>query len=102
MVLIYGECHRIIIREAVYVYGLRKLQDDEMFVNKILFTDEATFTNHGEVNRYYWSIHNPQWLGEVDKQRPWSVNAWCGLLHNKIIGSYFIENTLNGRKYERI
>nr|XP_034195052.1 uncharacterized protein LOC117611224 [Osmia lignaria] len=33
-------------------WGLQKLQDDEMFLNKILFTDEATFTNHGAVNRH--------------------------------------------------
>ena len=78
-------------------WGLRKLQDDEMFLNKILFTHEATFTNHGEVNRHnmhYWSVDNPRWLREV--------NVWCGLLHNKIIGPYFIDGTLNGRKYDRI
>lgn len=86
-------------------WGLRKLQDDQMFLNKILFTDEATFTNHGQVNchnMHYWSVDNPRWLREVDKQRPWSVNVWCGLLHNKIIGPYFIDGTLNSHKYERI
>ncbi|KZC06778.1 hypothetical protein WN55_07551 [Dufourea novaeangliae] len=64
MVLIYGECHRI-MREEVRVYNLR-------------------------------------WLREVDKRRPWSVNVWCGLLHNKITGPYFIDGTLNSRKYQRI
>ncbi|KZC06103.1 hypothetical protein WN55_07430, partial [Dufourea novaeangliae] len=82
-------------------WGLRKLQDDKMFLIKILFTDEATFTNHGEVNRHYWSVDNPRWLREVDKQRPWSVNFWCGF-HNKIIGPYFIDGTLNGRKCVKI
>ncbi|KOC63585.1 hypothetical protein WH47_03087 [Habropoda laboriosa] len=86
-------------------WGLRKLQDDEMFLSKLLFTDEATFTNHGAVNRHnmhYWSVDNPRWLREVDKQRSWSVNVRCGLLHNKIIGPYFIDGTLNSSKYLRI
>ncbi|KZC09793.1 hypothetical protein WN55_01326 [Dufourea novaeangliae] len=81
------------------------LQFCEMFLNKILFTDETTFTNHGEVNRHnmhYSSIDNPRWLREVDKQIHWFVNVWCGLLHNKIIGPYFIDGTLNSRKWERI
>lgn len=86
-------------------WGLRQLQIDNTFLNKILFTDEATFTNHGQVNihnMHYWSEENPRWLREVCKQRPWSVNVWCGLIDNKIIGPYFIDGTLNRRKYEQI
>lgn len=76
-----------------------------MFMTKILFTDEATFTNHGQVNvhnMHYWSVENPRWLREVCRQSPWSLNVWCGLLNNKIIGPYFIDGTLNSRKYEQI
>lgn len=53
-------------------WGLRKLQGDEMFLSKILFTDETTFTNYEAVNYYnmhYWSVDNPRWLKKVDKQR---------------------------------
>ena len=49
--------------------GYWKLQI-EMFLTKILFIDEATFTNHGQVNRrniHYWSSEYPHWLREVDK-----------------------------------
>ncbi|KZC14298.1 hypothetical protein WN55_06875, partial [Dufourea novaeangliae] len=49
-------------------WGLQKLQSDELFLTKVLFTDEATFTNCGQVNRhsmYYWSIENPWWLCDL-------------------------------------
>ena len=47
--------------------GIR-LQKDDIFVTKILFTDEATFTNNGQVNlcnMHYWSVENPHWMREV-------------------------------------
>ena len=53
-------------------WALQKLQEDDMFVTKILFTDEATFTNNGQVNlrnMHYWSVENPHWMREVDWQR---------------------------------
>ncbi|KZC13177.1 hypothetical protein WN55_05909 [Dufourea novaeangliae] len=86
-------------------WGLQKFQSDEMFLTKVLFTDEATFTNCGQVNRHnmhYWSIENPRWLREMDKQRPWSVNVWCGVLNGEIIGPYFIDGTLNTSRYKHI
>ncbi|EZA55736.1 hypothetical protein X777_04155 [Ooceraea biroi] len=68
----------------------------------ILFTDEASFTNYGHVNvhyMHYWSIDNPHWVREVEYQR-WSVNVWCGIIGDKIIGPYFINGTLNSIKYD--
>nr|WP_253308897.1 DUF4817 domain-containing protein [Rickettsia endosymbiont of Ceutorhynchus assimilis] len=77
---------------------------DEHFFRNVLFSDESGFTNHGQVNRHnmhYWSIENPRWLREVEHQRPWSVNVWCGIIGDKLIGPYFIEGTLDGPKYRR-
>ncbi|EZA56990.1 hypothetical protein X777_03174 [Ooceraea biroi] len=48
---------------------------------------------------HYWSVENPRWLRQVERQRPWSLNVWCGVLHNRIIGPFFIDGTLNGQKY---
>ncbi|KAJ8869458.1 hypothetical protein PR048_028448 [Dryococelus australis] len=39
------------------------------------------------------------WLREVDEQRPWPVNAWRGVVHNRLIGPYFIDATQHGIKY---
>lgn len=57
---------------------------------------------------HYWSVENPHWLRELEHQRPWSINVWCGLIGNKLIenikinkliGPYFIDGNLNGIKY---
>jgi len=67
-----------------------------MFVTKILLTDEATFTNNGQVNFrniHYWSVENPHWMREVDKQRPWSIIVWAEILNDKIICPHFIDGS---------
>ncbi|EZA50914.1 hypothetical protein X777_10741 [Ooceraea biroi] len=64
-------------------WALQQLEVNEFFFNRILFTDESTFTNHGQVNRrnmHYWSVENPRWLRQVERQRPWSLNVCCGVL----------------------
>lgn len=55
-----------------------RIRNNNNFFLSVLFSDECTFTNHGEVNRHnmhYWSIENPHWLRQVEHQRPWSVNV---------------------------
>ncbi|KAJ8915500.1 hypothetical protein NQ315_012381 [Exocentrus adspersus] len=49
---------------------------------------------------HYWSVANPRWLREVEHQRPWTLNVWCGIIGDKLIGPYFIEGTLNEQKYQ--
>jgi len=51
-------------------------------------------------NMHYWSDENPYWLREVDRQRQWSVNVWCDIIGDKLIGSYFINGTFNSIKYD--
>ncbi|KOC70429.1 hypothetical protein WH47_08087, partial [Habropoda laboriosa] len=66
------------------------------FFSSILFTDEATFTNHGNLNLhnvYHLSVENPRWI-------QWVVNVWCRIVREQIIGPYFIDETLTDEKYE--
>ena len=54
-------------------WTLQRLQEDDIFVTKILFTDEVTFTNNGQINlrnMHYWSVKNPHWMKEMNRQRP--------------------------------
>lgn len=86
-------------------WALTQIQRDPQFFYRVMFSDESTFTNHGNVNRHnmhYWSVENPHWLREVEHQRPWSVNVWCGIIGDKLIGPVFIEGTLNGEKYRNL
>ena len=55
----------------------------------ILFTDKASFTRYGinnSQNLHTWSHDNPQETSVTKFQRRLSVNVWCGLLGNKLIG----------------
>ena len=66
----------------------------------ILFSDKASFTRDGVNNSrnvHAWSHDNPS----VTKfQRRFTVNVWCGVLGNKLIGPYVFDNNLTGNAYE--
>lgn len=71
-------------------------------VENILFSDESTFTLTGQVNRQncrYWAKENPRWMREQYTQYPAKVCVWAGIVRNRIIGPYFLEETLNGPRY---
>jgi hypothetical protein len=83
-------------------WAQQQLQTDQTFSQNVLCTDEATFTNHGQVNTrnvHYWAAENPQWLRQVEHQCQWSINVWYSVNGNHIIGPYFIEGNLNGERY---
>lgn len=74
---------------------LGMLEENRNFLTEILWTDEATFSSDGRVNRHnmhYWSAENPHWLREVQHQGRWSLNVWCGIIGDRIIGPYFFIN----------
>ncbi|XP_018373143.1 PREDICTED: uncharacterized protein LOC108767664 [Trachymyrmex cornetzi] len=65
-----------------------------LFVDDIIFSDEATFELIGNVNRHncrYWSDENPHWMYEAHTQIQQKVNVWAGILNEAIIGPFFIE-----------
>lgn len=71
-------------------------------VRSILWTDESNVSNCGIYNRknsHYWSIDNPRLTTEVRAQVRFSINVWCGILGDRIIGPYFYSGTLNGQRY---
>lgn len=72
------------------------------FVSSIIFSDEATFSLNGAVNRHncrYWSQNNPHWMEELHTQYPQKINVWAGIIENRILGPYFFEETLNANLY---
>jgi len=69
----------------------------------ILFTVEASFTRDSINNS--WNVH--MWYHEnthetcvTNFQRRFSVNVWCGLLGNRLIGPFVFHNNLTGNSYE--
>ena len=78
---------------------LNKIDDDERFLQRVLFTDEATFHVNGCTNRHncrIWGSQQPNEIIKYDRGSP-KVNMWCGLMHDQVIGLFFfIEQTITG------
>ena len=90
-------------RRVTYCQWLRgQIEVNQNFLKSIMFSDEATFRSNGAVNRHNmhnYATENPHWVRVVQHQNHWSVNVWCGILNNRIIGPYFFNQHLNGRSY---
>ncbi|XP_072744355.1 uncharacterized protein [Anoplolepis gracilipes] len=75
---------------------------DDSFPDRILWTDEATFTPNGIFNRrnfLLWAEENPHVIREHAFQYRWAINVWAGITANEIIGPYFLPPRLNGEAY---
>lgn len=76
--------------------------NDNSFLQNILFSDEAQFTNTGHLNRHnmhYWSNENPHWTRTVPFQHRWSLIVWCGIIGDSVIGPYCFDDTVNTQSY---
>lgn len=79
-----------------------KCIEDPNFSRKILWSDEANFSNRGmrnTKNDHYWATENPLLVQQLNPQRRFSVNVWCGLIGSKILGPYFYHGSLTGERY---
>ena len=80
----------------------RRMRTGVSFLSHVLFSNEANFANTGNVNRHnmhYWANENPRWMRTVPFQHPWSVNCWCSIVGDHVIGPYFFEGRLTGQVY---
>lgn len=81
---------------------LDNVNNDPNFPTKILWTDESNFSNNGIFKwntSYPWTEENPRNIRERNFQNRFSVNVWCGMLGNKILGPYFFNGSLTGQRY---
>jgi len=71
----------------------------------ILFTDEATFTHNGTNNTrnpQNWGQDNPLGIIVTNFQTWFSMNVWCGIINDMLIGSVIIEQRMAGYSYLHI
>jgi len=69
-----------------------------MIVN-ILFTDEAHFTSDGVNNTrnpHLLEHDNLHGIVESNYQHSFSVNVWCGVIGDQLIGPYIFPQRLTG------
>ena len=81
----------------------RWIQAHPELLGVILFTDEASFTRDGinnSRNVHTWSQDHPHATTVTTFQSRFSVNVWCGVIGDKLIGPFVLENNLSGDTYE--
>ena len=70
---------------------LQNVGQDDRCLQKICFSDEATFQVIRTVNRHnekIWGTSYPRESVAKERNAP-KVNVWCGLLRDRIIGPLF-------------
>lgn len=111
---------RALKSERLYPYHLQKVQRLEpndpaprlifcrWIVNhprnvpRIVFTDEAQFTRDGVTNfrnSHIWANENPHAIVQRNSQHRFSLNVWCGIVDNVLIGPHFFDERLTGELY---
>jgi hypothetical protein len=100
-------------RQTFAEYCISEMNDDSNWLNKILWTDEAHFYLHGNVNTrdcIIWAEERPNTV----LSRPLhdeKVTVWCGLTSEFILGPYFFEDvdchgrhtvTVTGARYAKM
>ncbi|GFV18943.1 DUF4817 domain-containing protein [Trichonephila clavipes] len=87
------------------------MEQNPTWVFNILWTGEAPFSLHGDVNNHYcriWATSNPRECTQKPLHSP-KVTAWCGFTGSFIIGLFFFETqcpvngwiteTVNAQRY---
>jgi hypothetical protein len=77
--------------------------DDDTFLPRLNFSDEATSRLSVKVNRHnvrLWGLQNPQKALEQERGSP-IVNVFCALSQTKVYGPFifFSQNTVTGVTY---
>ena len=79
-----------------------RIEEDNDYLKRVCFSDEATFRTSGVVNRHnvcIWGSENLHVAFQNEQGSP-KVNVWCGLMHNKVTGPFFFnEPTISAYVY---
>ena len=81
----------------------RWIQAHPELLGVILFTDEASFTRDGVNNSrnvHTWSQDNPHETTVTTFQSRFSVNVWCGVIGDRLIGRFVLVKNVTGDTYE--
>lgn len=81
---------------------LQKHQENNTFVSRVLWTDEAGFSRDGVINSHnlhMWDEENPHAIIQTKNQHKFLINIWMGIIGNHLIGPFIIDGRLNGVNY---
>jgi hypothetical protein len=81
---------------------LSEIDNGELFLERKVFSDEATFHISGHVHRHsirIWDHEYPHAIAEHKRHSP-KINVWCWLAHDRVIGPFFFaECTVTSTTY---
>jgi hypothetical protein len=81
---------------------LSSIEENENYLDLVLFSDESTFHVWGKVNRHnchIWGSGSPYQVTEYERDTP-KVNVWLGLYKHGVIGPFFfMESIVTGHSY---
>lgn len=77
-----------------------RFQENENFLDCIIWTDESKFTKNGSFNRHnshYWDEENNHHFRQWNFQETWSFNVFCAIKNNAILDVHIYDETLTGK-----
>jgi hypothetical protein len=69
--------------------------DENDFVGKVVFSDEATFHFDGKLYCRIWGTENPHVMVEQERDSS-KVNMFCAVFLHRLCGQFFTETTVAG------
>jgi transposase len=88
-------------KRVLHAQNQLTVMQDDTFLNKLLFSDEAHFHLHGGVNKQdyrYWSNVNPHWFREEPLHSP-RITVWAAIGREGVYGPFFFVNNVTGANY---
>lgn len=79
---------------------LTRFQENHLFLDNVIWSDEAKFTKNGLFNRHnshYWSDSNSHEFQCTNFQERWHFNVYCALRNDGVVKLHFYEDNLNGK-----
>ena len=80
---------------------IAQYNDDPSLVDKVVWSDEATFKLNGRINRHnavYWADENPHKILTKEVNTP-SVTVWGGLTSDGLLRPFFSDDTVTAISY---
>ena len=74
-------------------------------IRNVFFNDEVHFTRdavNNAKNSHSWDRDNPHGTVESNYQHHFSVNVWCGVIGDQLIGPYIFPQRLTGDIYANV
>ncbi|PNF18501.1 hypothetical protein B7P43_G09037 [Cryptotermes secundus] len=99
--LVYKPCHLQLVqalrangkvKRVEFCDRMLKNMEDELFLPRVIFSDEATFRLSGKVNRHnvrIWGIQNPRVTLEHVRDSP-NVNVFCAVAFLRILQNWLV------------